>query len=229
MAYRVWLNYDNDRKKYLFPVTPEKINLSANGILTSLSIDKMGEIFHKGRREAITVSWSSYFPARYSDQYCSCGKKNFHSPATMHKWILQMMNAQNPAHLVMTGGPFNLNMYVVIKSYKAYEQGGDPGTVSYTLEMREYRTVTTSKIRTKQKTVTTVPKRVNNTVNQRVYTVKKGDTLRKIAKKYYGHKSKWKKIYKANHDLIHKTAKKHGHHSSHYGKYIYAGTKLVIP
>ena len=50
-----------------------------------------------------------------------------------------------------------------------------------------------------------------------------------IAKKYYGHKHLWKKIYNANHDLIHKTAKKHGHRHSHYGKYIYPGCKFVIP
>ena len=229
MAYKVWLNYDNDKQKYIFPVTPEKITCSVNGINTSISIDKLGEIFHKGRREAITVSWSSFFPARYSDQYCSCGKKNFHSPRGSHSWLLWMMHVSNPAHLVVTGGPLNLNMFVVIKSYKAYEQGGDVGSINYTIEMKEYRSVSVTKITRKQKVTKTTKKRVNNTVNKRIYTVKKGDTLRKIAKKYYGHKHLWKRIYKANHDLIHKTAKKHGHRHSHYGKYIYPGCKFVIP
>lgn len=229
MAYRVWLNYDNDKQKYIFPVTPEKITCSVNGIITSLSIDKLGEVFHKGRREAITISWSSFFPAKYSDQYCSCGKKNFHTPSGAHKWILWMMNVSNPAHLVITGGPFNLNMYVVVKSYKAYEQGGDVGSINYTIELKEYRSVTVKKITKQTNTVRTTTRRVTNAVNQRVYTVKKGDTLRKIAKKYYGHKSKWKNIYKANHDVIHKAAKDHGYGHSHYGTYIFAGTKLIIP
>ena len=228
-TYTIWLNYDNDKQCYIFPVTPEKITYSVNGILNSISVDKLGEIFHKGKREAATISWSSFFPKKFSDQYCSCGKKHFHTPATMHKWILKMMNAPNPAHLVMVGGPFAIDMYVVIKSYKAYEEGGDVGSINYTIEFKEYRSVEIKKIQVLKKKAETVKKRVNNTVNDRIYVVQKGDTLRKIAKKYYGHKSQWKKIYNANHDLIHKTAKEHGHRHSHYGKYIYPGTKLAIP
>ena len=34
------------------------------------------------------------------------------------------------------------------------------------------------------------------------YTVQKGDTLQKIAKKFYGSSSKWYRIYKANKDVI---------------------------
>lgn len=229
MAYKVWLNYDNDRQRYIFPVTPGKISCTINGINTSLSIDKLGEIFHKGRRDAITVSWSSFFPARYSDQYCSCGKNNFHAPESVHKWILWMMQVSNPCHLVITGGPLNINMYVLIKSYKPYEEGGDVGTINYSIEFKEYRSVTISTIRRNVRTTTQATRRVNNTVNQRIYTVKAGDTLRKIAKQYYGHKSQSDKIYKANKDLIEKTAKQHGHSSSHNGKYIYPGMRLVIP
>ena len=229
MAYKVWLNYDNDKQQYIFPVTPEKINCSVNGINTSLSIDKLGEIFHKGKREAITVSWSSFFPAKYSDQYCSCGPNNFHSPEGAHKWLLWMMHVSNPAHLVVTGGPMNLNMYVLIKSYKASEEGGDVGSLSYSIEFKEYRTVTIGQIRRRIRKTTRTTRRVNNSVNKQVYTVKKGDTLRKIAKQYYGHKNKSDKIYAANKDHIEKVAKWNGHSSSHHGKYIYPGMKLVIP
>lgn len=38
--------------------------------------------------------------------------------------------------------------------------------------------------------------------NASKYTVKAGDTLKSIAKKFYGRSSKWKKIYDANKDLI---------------------------
>ena len=36
----------------------------------------------------------------------------------------------------------------------------------------------------------------------RTHTVVKGDTLSKIAKKYYGNAGQWKRIYEANKDLI---------------------------
>ncbi len=38
--------------------------------------------------------------------------------------------------------------------------------------------------------------------NASKYTVKAGDTLKSIAKKFYGRSSKWKKIYNVNKDLI---------------------------
>ena len=36
----------------------------------------------------------------------------------------------------------------------------------------------------------------------RSYTIKSGDSLSKIAKKYYGNANEWQKIYKANQDKI---------------------------
>ena len=49
------------------------------------------------------------------------------------------------------------------------------------------------------------------------YTVKKGDTVKDIAKKYFGARSKWKLIYQANKDVITPSLK------------VKTGAKLVIP
>lgn len=65
--------------------------------------------------------------------------------------------------------------------------------------------------------------------SSKTYTVKKGDCLWKISKKFYGKGSQWKKIYKANKSTIEKAAKKHGRKSSSNGHWIYPGTKLKIP
>ncbi len=48
-------------------------------------------------------------------------------------------------------------------------------------------------------------------------TVKKGDGLKKLAKKYYGAKSEWRRIYEANKDVISSSKK------------LKAGVSLVIP
>lgn len=61
------------------------------------------------------------------------------------------------------------------------------------------------------------------------HTVKKGDTLWAIAKKYYGKGSSWKKIYNKNKSVIEKAAKKHGKKSSSNGHWIYPSTVLIIP
>jgi nucleoid-associated protein YgaU len=49
------------------------------------------------------------------------------------------------------------------------------------------------------------------------YTVKLGDTLSKLADRFYSSMSKWEKIYEANRDTV-----KNPH-------YIYVGQKLIIP
>jgi nucleoid-associated protein YgaU len=49
------------------------------------------------------------------------------------------------------------------------------------------------------------------------YTVKLGDTLGKLAERFYNSTYKWDKIYEANRDTV-----KNPH-------YIYVGQKLIIP
>lgn len=61
------------------------------------------------------------------------------------------------------------------------------------------------------------------------YTVKSGDTLWSIAKKYYGSGAKYIKIYNANKTIIEKKAKARGKSSSNKGHWIYPGTVLTIP
>ena len=52
----------------------------------------------------------------------------------------------------------------------------------------------------------------------RTYVVRKGDTLAKISKKYYGTSKKWRRIYKANRKTLTDGPDK-----------IHPGMKLVIP
>jgi len=61
------------------------------------------------------------------------------------------------------------------------------------------------------------------------YTVKSGDNLWNIARKFYGTGTKWKTIYNANKTIIEETAQKYGKRSSSNGHWIYPGTKLTIP
>lgn len=233
--YALWLNYDNDKKQYQIPVNPEKITIKVNGKTTTSEIDKLGTLIHKGKRDAKTVSWSSFFPAKWNSQYCACEKKNFRKPAKMHKWIMTLINAKNPLHLVLTGGPMALNIYAVVTSYTSNEEGGDPGTIQYSIELREYRSVTITKYKKpskknkKAKKTTTTKKRVSNKEKSKTYTIKSGDCLWNIAKAYYGSGAQYKKIYNANKYVLEKAARSHGFSSSNGGNRIWPGTKLTIP
>lgn len=230
--YAIWLNYDNDKKKYQIPVNPEEIKIKVDGKATTSEIDKLGTLLHKGRRGPLTVSWESYFPAKYGANYCACTAKNYKNPSQMHKWVLSLMQAANPVHLVLSGGPFGLNIYAVITSYSPEEKGGDPGTVWYEIELKEYRSVKVSKYtkKTSSKTKkTTTKKRVTNTVKPKTYTIKSGDCLWNIAKKYYGNGAQYTKILNANRSVLDKAAKQHGYSNCNNGNRIWPGTKITIP
>lgn len=54
-------------------------------------------------------------------------------------------------------------------------------------------------------------------VSYKSYTVKKGDTLEKISKKFYGTTRKWRRIYDANRDVLKSPDR------------LYAGQELRIP
>lgn len=67
------------------------------------------------------------------------------------------------------------------------------------------------------------------TSSKRTYTVAGSDTIWYIAVKMYQDGNQWTKIYNANKALIESVAHQHGKSASERGRYLYPGTKLIIP
>ena len=116
---------------------------------------------------------------------------------------------------MLTGYPININ--VVLDKYSA-KASGPFGDWEYKISFIEDREVVVKSSTVKRQTKKTI-----------TYTLKKGDTLWKIAQKYLGAGSKWKTIYNANKTIIEQQAKKHGKKSSDNGKWLYPGVKITIP
>lgn len=119
---------------------------------------------------------------------------------------------------------------VSLESYKIKESAENGYDVAVSLKFKEYPSYgTAKKLIVKNNTKKKVKTVTKTVTQQKKYTVKKGDCLWKIARKYYGTGTKWKTIYNANKSLIEKTARKYGKKSSSNGWWIYPGTKLTIP
>lgn len=142
--YRMFFNYDNDKKVYVIPMLPEKITITASGKLTSVDIDAFGEILHRGKRDAIQIEFESIFPKTYGKSYCSCMEKEFKVPTSWNNWMLALMNCKDPFHFVLVGSPHSINMYADVVSYSSYEQGGDVGSLYYKIKIKEHRKPTIS-------------------------------------------------------------------------------------
>lgn len=114
-------------------------------------------------------------------------------------------------------------MYCVLESFDYSEVGGDPGTYSYSVSFKEYRAVQMKKVsvnKTTKKATVSKPgtARVSNKTAPKTHTIKSGDCLWNIAKKYYGNGSDFTKIYNANKKVI----------GSNQNR-IYPGQVLTIP
>lgn len=168
------------------------------------------------------------------------------SSKTYTDYFEKLMLDKKPCRLVITRpNPINVskgiggtrrdfestNLKVSLEGYDLKESAENAYDIKVSLKFKEYIEYGTITNKTIQKTSTKqVVKTVKKTVTKnKTHNVKSGDTLWKIARKYYGNGATWKKIYTANKNVIENTARKYGKKSSSNGHWIYPGTKLTIP
>lgn len=117
---------------------------------------------------------------------------------------------------------------VSLEGYSLEESAENAYDIKVSLKFKEYLSYGTVKKKVVSNKVTVSNTTKSVTKNQ-TYTVKSGDCLWDISRKFYGTSTKWKIIYNANKTIIEKTARKYGKKSSSNGWWIYPGTVLTIP
>ncbi len=126
-------------------------------------------------------------------------------------------------------------MDVTIEDYEIVEDAEEYGLdVCAKLSMKQYKYFGSKKLipkskRTKSGQIVVQMKRVRAKKKNaaKSYTVKKGDSLRGIAKKQLNNANRWKEIYKLNKKKIQSAAKKHGKPEN--GQWLFSGMKLTLP
>jgi len=230
-SYEMWLTYNAEKNKIKFPVLPEKITIKNGGQNMSVNIVGLGEITIRRERKALTYSFSSFLPSSsfpgiatselVTTKKVKKKKKTVEEtkvnkepkPSEIVKKINSWKEKKKPVHFIITGGLVNCNC--TIEDFNYEEVGGDVGTYQYSITLKEYREVEARKIKVKKKKKKSkkgkkkskkvskkVPKRASTKAVPDTYTVKKGDCLWNIAKKFYGNGANYTKIYNANKKTI---------------------------
>lgn len=165
---------------FQFPVVPPDYELESTHNNTSENVSAIGEVNLLGKRNLKTIPITSFFPKQYYN-FCS------YEPLLPSECvdIIDKMKNNGVARLIMTGSK-NINMLVTIESF-AWGENDATGDINFTIELKEYRYVTTS---AKQRSNKGIKKAT-------IYLVKKGDTLQGI-KKVTGTSKNWKKIKEQN-------------------------------
>ena len=198
---QIWLKGGGSRIR--IPVVPAEYTVTSEQDNTSVTVCNLGEVTLRGKRKLQQISFSSFFPRQYDSGYCDVRSK---SPITMVKKVEKMKRAGS-VKLIITGV---LSMKVTIESFEWGENDGT-GDISYTLSMKEYRTVSIpASVLVKEQPAQpaaagsdggTSGRDQPETTGTQSYTVKSGDSLSAIARKLTG-STKWQTIYEQNKAVI---------------------------
>lgn len=199
--YQIWITANSGKEKIQLPVNPEAITIKQGSNNEKINISALGEITILQELPATQFSFSSFFPATY---FPGVKTKKIEKPLTLINKILEWQKSKKPICFIVT--QCGINVYCSIESFQYSEKGGDIGTYSYSLSLKEYREVTLKKIDVdavkRKATVKNENQRVDNSVKPKTYTIKPGDNLWNIAKTFYGKPEEWHKIYEANKKII---------------------------
>lgn len=206
-----WLKKSNS-DKIMLPVNPESFAFTEKHNNTSVNVNSIGEVNLLGKRDLKTGTISSHFPKRDRNYANNSGRQ---APYTYINKLLSWKSSGKPVQLIITGT--KINFQVTIETLKYGEQDGT-GDVYYDLTLKEYRAVEIKKTKLKKtKKKKSKPKRPAAKKKTKTYTVKSGDCLWNIAKRFYGNGAQYTKIYNANRGKIKNP------------NLIYPGQVLTIP
>lgn len=233
MAYELYLG------KTLYPVTPSKIETKIKGQNKTITLINEGEVNILKQPGLTDISFDLLLPnVKYPFATYKSGFKNAkHFLDKLEKAKVEKKKFQFILTRILPNGKmlFDTNMKVSLEDYIIKEDRDEGFDVIVSIKLKQYKDFGTKTCDvkfedTKPKVSTTNGGRAKKeTTENKTHTVKKGDCLWNLAKKYYGDGTKHTTIYKANKTVIESTAKKNGKKSSENGKWIYPGTKLTIP
>lgn len=201
-----------------FPVTPSKLNVAIKGKNKTLTLVNDGEInFLKTPGLTEIESFDASFPMLAAYPF-AVYPNGFRPPDYFLGKLESLMTNKKPAQFIIsrvspTGKLlFSTNMQVSVESYTIKESATDGLDVTVSIKLKQYKSFSTKTVTlpAKQETKTTnVVKAVANKIRKaltapkaKTYTVKKGDSLWAIAKKYTGNGSKYTELYNANKSKI---------------------------
>ena len=206
--------YDFYLDKCLLPVTPSKLTTKINNANRTLTLINEGEINILKKAGLTDIEFECDIPqVKYPFAVYPSG---FKGANYFLDYFEQLKTEETPFQfIVCRQSPngkkfFNTNIKVTLEDYKITEDSKEGFDLKVKIKLKQWRDYGTKTVNitiaASKPNASVEPKRESTnspapSVSQ-TYTVKKGDCLWNIAKKFYGNGSKYTIIYNANKSVV---------------------------
>lgn len=225
MDVDIYIKEASGKREIRIPWLPDSIEFRSNGTkMLEYDILDVGSVKIPSGSALSSFGWESYLPGEgHKDLPFLRG--TWQDPKKIQTILSEWEEYGTPLRIIATGTPINHDVYLTDYTVD-YESGY--GDYKYSIEFEQKREIKITSTKVAKK-ATSSSSGSSSSNNKRTHTVKRGDTLWALARKYYGSGPKYTTIYNANKTIIEQTAKKYGKKSSSGGHWIYPGTVLTIP
>lgn len=167
------------------PVIPERIQYGQGTAITdTVRILELGSVDFSNGVELDTLNWSSFFPARFDPSYVQ-GNGALMDPVTYRNRLTSWKDKGTALQIIIPAARINKTMYV---ERFTWEFRGFEGDLYYNVQFKEVKKVSPKQLSTAAVQVSIKKVEPKDRTpppakpRQKTYTVKRGDTLTKIAK-----------------------------------------------
>lgn len=218
----------------LMPITPSKLDLKINGANKSMTLINEGEVNIIKTTKLTEISFTLVFPMLQA--YPFAVYENGFKQAKYYLDLLEDLKKRDkPFQFKLTRTRpdytplFDTTFQATLEKYTLKEDAKEGMDISAAVTLKQYREYGTKVLVIKPDASAQVQKPATPPPDQGDYTIKSGDTLWAISKRFLGDSARWKEIYTANEAIIEKTAQKYKRKSSSTGHWIYPGCVIKIP
>lgn len=207
-----------NKHQFIFPIAPRNYSIVSGHKEISIESITLGQIVWGRGRSPEVIHLSGIWPG-YKQ---TMPRNHYLEPARIDKIFRDQLEHRPFAkelRLIITDKDTktDINLPVFLSSYESDAFGGD-GTLSYEMVLKEYRAYRIRRFNTKKSKAADDGKRPVPPKSQ-TYTVKQGDNLWAITRKYIGNGARYMELYNLNKGTL----------RSKNPSLIYPGEKLKIP
>lgn len=212
-GFAIELSFNNRAVYFTLPINPESIEIKEGGKGKTYDIvgksggtaeARAGEINVIQNPALTEISFSSSFPASFFPAVI-VAEAALQLPSYYVARIKEWLRSKHPIRLHVVSSSFVMDIPASIERFDWKEAAGSPGDIEYSLSLKQY--VFYSAIKAKVVTnnagrigvLKNLADRPDERVRPETYTLKAGDTLIKVAMKFFNTDSaRWKDIQKLN-------------------------------